>query len=382
LKNKKLIVFLTGTRADFGKLKPLMEKIEKSKKFECFIFITGMHTLSKYGNTWDEVVKEGYKNIFVFMNQTHTTDQDIILANTITGFGNFIKEIKPDMIVVHGDRVETLAGAIVGTFNNILVAHVEGGEVSGTIDESIRHSVTKLSHIHFVSNDKAKNRLIQMGEWEKYCYKIGSPDIEIMNSKKLPSLNKAKKRYGILFDKYAIFIFHPIHTELEELSRQINEIILSLIESKKNFIVIYPNNDNGTNIILESYSKLKNNKKFRIIPSIRFEYFLTFLKNAEFIIGNSSSGIREAEVYGTPTINIGSRQNCRSENKKIINVKPKKKEIIRGILNIHKDKFEKISYFGTNIKSSELFFRIISSKEIWNVSLQKKFIDSDKIPHT
>ena len=179
-KNKK-IVFLTGTRADFGKLKPLINKIEGSENFENYVFVTGMHTLSKYGSTYDEVRKQKYKEMYIFMNQTHTTAMDIILANTIIGFSNFINEIKPDMIVVHGDRVEALAGAIVGSLNNILVAHIEGGEISGTIDELIRHSITKLSHIHFVANKEAKKRLIQMGEIDSNIYVIGSPDIDIMS---------------------------------------------------------------------------------------------------------------------------------------------------------------------------------------------------------
>jgi UDP-N-acetylglucosamine 2-epimerase (hydrolysing) len=149
LKKIRKIVFLTGTRADYGKLMPLMDAVETSSQFECFIFITGMHTLSKYGKTFTEVQKHGFKNTFVFMNQTHTTDSDIILANTIMGFSNFVKEISPDLIITHGDRIETLGGAIVGSLNNILVAHIEGGETSGTIDESIRHAVTKLSHNPF-----------------------------------------------------------------------------------------------------------------------------------------------------------------------------------------------------------------------------------------
>ena len=131
--NKK-IVFLTGTRADFGKLKPLIEKIENSDSFDCYIFVTGMHTLAKYGSTYLEIQKENYQNIFVYMNQTHTTDSDIILANTVIGFSNFVKEVKPDIIVIHGDRLESLSGAIVGSFNNILVSHIEGGEVSGNLD--------------------------------------------------------------------------------------------------------------------------------------------------------------------------------------------------------------------------------------------------------
>ena len=177
MNKRKTILFLTGTRADFGKLRPLIDVIKKSKEFEYYIFVTGMHTLSKYGSTFHEVKDRGYKNFFVYMNQTKSSDPDIILSNTIIGLGNFVKEISPDLIVVHGDRVEALAGAIVGSFNNILVAHIEGGEISGTLDELIRHSVTKLSHLHFVSNDKAKKRLLQMGELNENIHSIGSPDI-------------------------------------------------------------------------------------------------------------------------------------------------------------------------------------------------------------
>jgi len=161
--NKK-IVFLTGTRADFGKIKSLIQILQDTEGFEPHIFITGMHLDKKYGYTYLEIEKSGFENLFSFSNATSEHSMDLTLAKTIQGFSNYTKTIHPDMIIVHGDRVEALAGAIVGSLNNILVAHIEGGEVSGTIDELIRHSVSKLSHLHFVSNELAKKRLIQMGE--------------------------------------------------------------------------------------------------------------------------------------------------------------------------------------------------------------------------
>jgi len=376
LESKK-IVFLTGTRADFGKLKPLINKIEESDLFECYVFVTGMHTLSKYGSTFHEVEKQGYKNIFVYMNQTNTTEIDMILANTIVGFGNFIKEIKPDMIIVHGDRVEALAGAIIGSFNNILVTHIEGGEISGTIDELIRHAITKLSHIHFVSNKEAKKRLLQMGELENSIFVIGSPDIDIMKSKELPSIDKAKKRYKIPFDKYSIFIYHPVTTELEKLENDINEVVSAVIKSKRNYIVIYPNNDTGSDIIIKEYERFKELDNFKIFPSIRFEYFLTFLKNSKFIIGNSSVGTRVSEIYGVPSINIGSRQKNRSESKNIINVNNKREEMLDAVFKSENKKIKPVSYFGDG-KSSENFYRIITKEKIWKVKIQKHFSDMTK----
>ena len=168
----KKIVFLTGTRADFGKLKSLMTISQNSSEFEVHIFFTGMHMNSLYRSTVDEVIKAGFKNIYKYINHNSGETMDKTLAKTIEGFSQYISHIKPDLIVVHGDRLEALAGAIVGSFNNTLVAHVEGGEVSGTIDELIRHSVTKMSHIHLVANSEAQKRLIQLGEFKKSIFRL------------------------------------------------------------------------------------------------------------------------------------------------------------------------------------------------------------------
>jgi len=372
--NSKKIVFLTSTRADFGKLKPLLIKIEHSKQFECYVFVTGMHTLSKYGSTFKEVINQGYKNVSVFMNQTHLTDPDIVLANTVTGFSNFIKEVKPDMIVIHGDRIEALSGAIVGAFNNILVSHIEGGETSGTIDEIIRHTITKLSHLHFVANNKAKTRLVQMGESKKSIFVIGSPDIDVMISKRLPGLKNTKKHYDIKFKNYAILIYHPVTTEIDSLQNEVSELVSAAIESEKNYVVVYPNNDNGTDVILEEYKRLKHKNNFKIFPSVRFEFFLTLLKNADFILGNSSAGIREAGVYGIPSINVGTRQKNRSKNKNIENVRLKIPNILKSIEKIESKKFKPNFEFGIG-KSSDKFYSVLKKNKVWDTPIQKHFVD-------
>ena len=371
---KKKIVFLTSTRADFGKLKPLINSVRESDIFESYIFVTGMHTLSKYGSTYDEVEKIYSKNVFVYMNQTSSTDLDIILANTITGFSNFIKEIKPDLIIIHGDRVEALAGATVGSLNNILVGHIEGGELSGNIDELMRHAITKLSHMHFVANSKAKKRLTQMGESKDNIFVIGSPEIDIMKSKNLPTLSQVKERYDIEFDSFSIFIFHPLTTESDNIFSQIHDTVSAIISSEKNYVVIYPNNDKGSQIIINEFEKLKNNSHFKIFPSLRFEYYLTLLKNSNFIIGNSSSGIREAEIFGISAINIGNRQKNRSSNKNIIHVEPNEEKILQLIHNLPNKKISVKNTFGDG-KSKERFFKILKNLKTWNISIEKQFID-------
>ena len=223
----KKILFITGTRADFGKLKALIKKVKDSSDFEYQIFATGMHLLKKYGSTINEINKSGFTNIHSFLNQdvVFGAQMDYVTANTINGLGLYVREFRPDLIVVHGDRVEALAGSIVGMLNNILVAHIEGGEVSGTVDEMMRHAISKLSHIHFVTNEEAATRLKQMGELPERIYVIGSPEIDIMLSDELPDIEEVKNYYEIDFEDYGILTYHPVTTELDELKTNINNIV-------------------------------------------------------------------------------------------------------------------------------------------------------------
>ena len=299
---------------------------------------------------------------------------DQTLAKTIEGFSNYVRELCPDLIVIHGDRVEALAGAIVGSLNNILVAHIEGGEVSGTIDELIRHAVSKLSHLHFVSNDIAKKRLTQMGEIENNIFVIGSPDVDVMLSKNLPTIDKVKERYEIPYDKFAIVMFHPVTTEAEFMEKNSKQFVDALLATNNNYVVIFPNNDLGSGYILREYDRLINIKNFKIFPSIRFEYFLVLLKNSQFIIGNSSAGIREAPYYGLPTINIGTRQNNRSLNGDIINCDYKKNQIVNAISLALTKKFTKVDLYG-NGNSDILFIQCLKNKISWVISKQKTFKD-------
>jgi UDP-N-acetylglucosamine 2-epimerase (hydrolysing) len=369
------IIFITGTRADFGKIKSLIAIIDDQPDFEIFVFVTGMHLQKEYGYTLIEIERCHFRNVHTFSNHTHETTMDLTLAKTIEGLSSYCQSVEPDMIIVHGDRVETLAGAIVGSLNNILVAHIEGGELSGTVDELIRHSVSKLSHIHFVSNEQAKKRLMQMGEIGSSIYTIGSPDIDIMFSDNLPALEEAKKYYGIAFDQYALAMFHPVTTEAAEMETYANDFVAALLNDRHNYVVIFPNNDLGSRFIIDAYKKLQNDKRFRIFPSLRFEYFLTLLKYSRFIIGNSSAGIREAPYYGIPIINIGTRQQNRSVHADIINVEYNRDSIDKALASIdtHQTSTE-LADFGHG-NSAHLFLESLCSQSIWELNHQKQFRD-------
>ncbi|MGC6429629.1 MAG: UDP-N-acetylglucosamine 2-epimerase [Jejuia sp.] len=370
----KKIVFISGTRADFGKIKSLINILEKNKGFSPYLFVTGMHLMHTYGYTVIEIQRSNFSNVHTFENHTDETTMDLNLAKTIEGFSKYIKFIKPDLIVVHGDRVEAMAGAIVGALNNILVAHIEGGELSGTVDELIRHSVSKMSHVHFVANSNAKTRLLQMGESESSVKIIGSPDVDVMFSNKLPSLEEAKSYYQIKFEDYAVAMFHPVTTEFENIGDYANNFVKALLSDDKNYIIIYPNNDLGSKKILNAYTALQNNKRFRIFPSLRFEYFLTLLKNSMFIIGNSSAGIREAPYYGIPTINIGTRQENRALHSHIVNVPYEETDIFNAI-NTKLQSIEISNELFGKGKSAQLFLETLLSSDFWSINKQKQFID-------
>lgn len=376
MNNPKKIVFLTGTRADFGKIKSLISIADGSPNFEVHVFVTGMHLQKEYGYTLIEIERCNFKNVHTFENHTHETTMDLTLAKTIEGLSAYCKKVQPDLIIVHGDRVETLAGAIVGSLNNILVAHIEGGELSGTVDELIRHSVSKLSHIHFVSNEEAAKRLVQMGEMETSIFTIGSPDIDIMFSNDLPNIEIVKKYYEIDFEDFAIVLFHPVTTEANEMKHYAENFVAALQNDPHNYVIIYPNNDLGSQFIIDEYLKLKDNKRFRIFPSLRFEYFLTLLKNAQFILGNSSAGIREAPYYGIPIINIGSRQQNRAVNADIVNVDYTKESISVALKSIDSHKIQRMDFTFGDGNSTELFVKAIQNNDIWRINHQKQFRDS------
>ncbi len=373
---RKKILFVTGTRADYGKLKSLMKKLDASSDFSVYVFVCGMHLSETFGSTYREVEKDGYEHIYVAYGLAQTQNHSVNLGNTVIHLSGYVENIRPDIIIVHGDRMDALAGAITGALHNILVGHIEGGELSGTIDESIRHAISKFAHVHFVCNKAAMRRLKQMGEEERRIFIIGSPDIDIMKSSHLPSLADAKMRYDIDFDDYGIMMYHPVTTEYDTIGDKIGIVTDAVIASGQNYIVIYPNNDLGSEIILNEYNRFKGNPRFRVFPSLRFEHFLTLLKNSGFILGNSSAGIREAGIYGIPAIDIGSRQNGRYDTQTSPNICHSEEDadqILDAISHVSELRFPSHE-FGQG-DSTERFMQIISSKDLWRIEIQKHFID-------
>ncbi len=368
------IVFMTGTRADFGKLKPLMLAAQQCPDIEVHVFATGMHMNPKYGRTVEEVQKCGFKNVFMYHNHFDYYAMDMILAKTIEGFSFFVKDLRPDLIVLHGDRVETLAGAIVGAINNVVTAHVEGGECSGTIDDSLRHAVSKLCHLHFVSNHHARERLMRMGEPSERIFEIGSPDVDVIVAGQLPTFASVKEHYEIPFNEYGLLLFHPVTTELDTLARQARELVDAVLASKRQFVVVYPNNDHGTDLIFAEYTRLEGNPRFRLFPSVRFESFLVLLREADFIMGNSSSGLMEAPYFGVPAINVGSRQQKRARASGVIDCLAESGALLAAMQQCNAFDLKPVHPFGDG-RSAEKFVAVLRDEQLWRVEPQKVFYE-------
>lgn len=371
------VCFLTGTRADFGKLKPLILGAAELPGIRVTVLVTGMHLMEKYGSTVIEVRRlEPLVAIREFPNQDDGDTMDRVLARTVEGLADAIDQDPPDLLVVHGDRVEALAGAAAGALRNVAVAHVEGGEVSGTIDGVLRHAVSKLSHLHLVANDEAERRVVQLGEDPDTVWPIGSPDIDVMLSDTLPPLDQVLADYEIPFDDYVLVILHGVTTEDEAANAAVAAALVQVLtERQGNAVVVHPNNDPGSDAILASYEALAGDPRFRVFPSLRFEAFLTLLRNSRMLVGNSSAGIREAPIYGVPSVDIGSRQRGRAHHPTIVHTGTSAAEIRGGIDDA--DGLERgvpSLRFGSG-DSARRFAELLAADDIWDRGVDKVFRD-------
>lgn len=365
----KKLLFVTGTRADFGKLEPLA-KAAQLAGFEITFFITGMHMMQRYGETRLEVKRFAGAEFIEFVNQREGDALDFILAKTILGFSDFVHERRPDLVVIHGDRVEAMAASIVCAMRYIRSAHIEGGEVSGTIDESIRHCNTKLCATHFVSSEDAKARVLSLGEAPERVFNIGSPELDTHAQPSGVSIEEVKARYAIPFDDYGIVIFHPVTSEVDSMGAQAASLFGCLVQSGKHFVVIAPNNDPGTDDIFAVIEALPKDR-FRLIPSMRFNYFSELMKNAAVMVGNSSAGVREAPFLGLPSLDVGSRQNNRAQADSIFGCSAFDQEKIQLFLtNQWHQRYKVDASFGNGMASDQ-FVQVLNVDKYWEINIQK-----------
>lgn len=369
----KKLVFITGTRADYGKLEPLaLAALEEGH--EVHFFVTGMHLIERYGLTTIEVARKKEFKRREFHNQNEGDNQDKVLSNTINGFSDYIRKETPDLVLIHGDRVEALAASLVCSINYIRSVHIEGGEISGTIDEVYRHCNTKLCSAHFVSSLSAQNRVIRLGETPESIFVLGSPELDTHSKITGISLDEVRERYDIPWKDFGVAIFHPVTSELHNIQTQAEKFFQVLLESNRNFVTIAPNNDPGSNHIFKIIEQLPK-ERFRLIPSMRFLYFSEILRHCKVLVGNSSAGVREAPFFGLPSLDIGTRQNLRNQSASITNTTAFQTEKMSHFLESQWGrKYDQDISFGIG-NSSTNFKKILLDSKLWELPLQKVFFD-------
>lgn len=335
---KRKICFISERRADYSRLKPIMKAVQKSKKLELQLIVTGTHLVRDFGETKKIISNDGFKidaTIPMFSKKDGDDGASMVkaMARVLAKLPDAFNKLKPDIIFSGFDLDANLAAAITGIHMNIHVAHIQGGERSGTVDEVLRHACTKFSHLHFAATEESVKRIIKMGENPTYVYNVGSPSLDTIKNIQYWPKNKILRKYGLDPSKKTIvFLQHPVTSEVDQVVMQIQKSIrvLKKIMLEHDFIqtlAIYSNNDAGGKRIIAQLKKSKIN----VMPHIAYEDFLRILKVSDVLIGNSSTGIHEAPSFGLPTVNIGSRQQFRERGENVIDVDTNEQKIYQAL---------------------------------------------------
>ncbi len=335
---KKKICVVSGTRAEFGLLSRLLEGITQSESLELQLVVTGMHLSAEFGMTHHEIEERFkiHKKIEILLS----SDTPVGLSKSVglaqISFGEAFAELKPDLVVILGDRFEVFGVASAAMLGCIPIAHLHGGEATfGLIDEAIRHSISKMSHLHFTSAEPYRQRVIQLGESPDRVFNVGAMGVDNILSADLVSREELESSIGFkLKTKNMIVTFHPVTLNIESAEGQFKEL-LKAIDRKKEYGIIFTKGNADTdgriiNQLIDEYVG-KNSERSVVFNSLGFKRYLSTLKNTDFVLGNSSSGIIEAPYFRIPTINIGDRQEGRIKAKSVIQCNPDSDEILKSI---------------------------------------------------
>jgi GDP/UDP-N,N'-diacetylbacillosamine 2-epimerase (hydrolysing) len=377
---KKNILIVTERRADFSRFKPILKLIEGDKNLDYKLIVTGLHLIKKYGYTIREIKKEKFKIFSKFkmfdknyFRKNDGSEMSKAIGIAFIELSKLVNKAKPDLILSGFDIAANFVISVVGAHMNIPVAHIQGGEVTGTIDESLRHAMSKFSNFHFTANHETKKRLIKLGEVPTNIFVVGCPSIDALILEENIHKKTIMNQFNIDIDKEFLFVLqHPVTSELNKSSNQIKETLKAVKNSNMQHLIVFPNNDAGSKNILKAIKQ--SNLNYRSTLTLR-EY-KTLLSGKMILVGNSSSGIHEASTFKVPVINIGTRQNGRYQPKNVINVKYCSTEIFGAIKTAKSIKFKnnikKIKNPYGDGKSSQKIISIIKKLNLKNFNTQKK----------
>ncbi|MCI9492558.1 MAG: UDP-N-acetylglucosamine 2-epimerase (hydrolyzing) [Lachnospiraceae bacterium] len=379
----KKICVITATRAEYGLLKPLVKQLMRTPGLETQLVATGAHLVESLGNTWQEIEKDNigiYKKIPIQSQGDESYHATLTMANALVQFGKYFQEEKPDLLVVLGDRTELLAFCAAAVNEHIPIAHIHGGELTqGAVDDSIRHAVTKMSYLHFTSTEEYRKRVIQMGEEPGRVYHVGALGVENILNEELLSRELLECAAGFPASQdYAVVTFHPVTLEPDTAIGQVKELFAAMQAKPELFYLITKANaDAGGRAINEFMEHMSANcPNMKLVASLGVKRYLSAVKYARFVLGNSSSGIIEAPSLGVPTVNIGDRQKGRIMAGSVLCCEPEKKRILAAMeqaMHMAGGRWE--NPYGDGGTSRKIVSVLKGWLEEGRIDLKKKFYD-------
>jgi GDP/UDP-N,N'-diacetylbacillosamine 2-epimerase (hydrolysing) len=377
------ICVVTGSRAEYGLLKWVINGIKESSKLNLQLIVTGMHLSPDFGNTYLEIEEDGFiidEKIEILLSSDTPVGISKSMGLAVISFAEVLNRLKPDLVVVLGDRFEIFAAVVSTMVSKIPVAHISGGESSeGQIDESIRHSITKMSHLHFVANNIYKDRVIQLGEEPERVFLVGGLGVDTISRTPLMDKNNLEKKINFKFGvKTLLVTFHPVTLESGTSEVQIKELLSALnVLNDISIIFTMPNSDTDSRILFQLINEyVAENANSKVYTSLGQVNYLSCLKYVDGVLGNSSSGIAEVPSFKKGTVNIGDRQRGRIKASSVIDCEPRKNSILEAINTLYSKSFQQklkkvINPYGEAGASDEII-RIIKSTSLGNI-LKKKF---------
>jgi UDP-hydrolysing UDP-N-acetyl-D-glucosamine 2-epimerase len=328
------ILYISGTRADYGLMLPVLERIRTDPILDLKIVATGMHLMEEFGRTADDIERDGFQVRILDAKYREDDKRSMVefTGDLIRLLSIEIPRIHPDILLLTGDRAEMLAGAIAGSYLSIPVAHVHGGEITSTVDEHVRHAITKLAHIHFAATDRAAERIIRMGEDPSRVFAVGAPSLDAIISGQFTDPVVVLKSLGLGDGRPVILVIqHPVTLDTDHAGEQMAETLNAVMDLGYDTVVVYPNADAGGRRIIQVIQEFADHPSIRAVKNIPRRDFLGLLKGVDLLVGNSSSGIIEAPSFHLPVVNIGSRQEGRDRSNNIIDVPHERTAIRKAI---------------------------------------------------
>ncbi|TGK14572.1 UDP-N-acetylglucosamine 2-epimerase [Leptospira stimsonii] len=382
---KRKVSVVTGTRAEYGLLRLLIKKIQDSKHLELQLVVTGMHLSPEFGSTYQEIESDGFsidKKVEMLMSADSSSSISKSIGLGIIGFADVWRDLEPDLIILLGDRFEIFAAASSAMVSKLPIAHIHGGEkTEGAFDESIRHCITKMSHLHFVATEEYRKRVIQLGESPEHVFNVGGFGVDAIRSLKLMTRSELETSLNYKFgEKNLLVTFHPVTLEKSSSKVQMKELLDALKErSDVNYIFTMPNADSDSRVIFNMIEEFVNSNSNAVSFSSlgQLRYFST-LAQVDGVVGNSSSGILEAPTFFKGTVNIGDRQKGRLRAGSVIDCEPERKSILSAISRLYSQDFQNqlesiVNPYGLG-GASDRMIQILEKMD-WKDLLKKRFYD-------